>query len=376
MTQPATSIPAAAAAATQAPAAPAVQKRQVGSPYQSKASGLPASPPAQAQRSQMASRAQRAQEAANKAAGAQAPAAPSAPPKSAASQSAAVTPPVAERSATEGTSPTADSGAAKPGEAAKPAEAPAVDGAAGTEQAKLAEGEYARRMASLTREDARISTAKQELARQQEQHREALQRANMVEQIRTKPPASKLQFLQQVFGWNVQSILDEIVTDGTRTPEQKVAQAQQLSEQRMAAIEREVQQAAQERQQSRNAEQVRSYISGSINPIIDSAPEFKILRDAFGDDAGRQVYSVLADRFSKTQRVGDPKDVCKEVANYLRSEAEKSARLLGGASAPAAGQAPKQDRATSQQAAPAPPTTGFAKRMRAHVQPYKSKPLA
>jgi hypothetical protein len=277
--------------------------------------------------------------------------------------------------AAPGTSePTQQRGAQKadavPGAAPKPGEQPAAAAAPEAEPKPetVTATEESKRIARIHRAEAahqekvaadRRAIAEERAAfdRDRATSAERLKRAELIDQIRDKPPASRLKFLQEVFGWQPQQIIDELVAHSQKKPEELQREQTQseiaAANARLAQLEKERQAETSAREQERAAAQIAQYKTEHIAPVLADRAKYELTHRALGDKAVDEVFSLQRARhdliaagkagraipgsgLSAEQAAAEPFWSAAECAEVIEAHFKKQRDTLSGTSAPSA----------------------------------------
>lgn len=179
-----------------------------------------------------------------------------------------------------------------------------------TDEPKLTEAEEARRIARINRASQKLTEQQRAFAEERRQHAEGLRRVALIDQFAkqgAENPALIPQLLHQAFGWAPQKVLDGYVAEGakpeaTRMQEESARQAQAQAE-KIAALEKQVQDAVRLQQEQKIADDVRNYKRATILPALDTAKHELTLRE-FGspESAADAIFELQEKRFRLTQR--------------------------------------------------------------------------
>jgi hypothetical protein len=238
----------------------------------------------------------------------------------------------------------ADSTAAKTAAVAAPAtepDAPTVDAS-----------ELTKRLAKLNRREARlqqeigIAAELKSLVGPQHATRETVrllvQRHQMIENGRAAAMQDPAGFLEQAFGvpraHTNEKTLTGVIGDTALTPqerEQRRLDGEILErKQRLDAYEKQLQEAAQKQQVQVTEQQARTYIAGTIAPILADVETYKFTRAELGADAGQQIWNTMVAKYNATGKTPDAKTVADHFEKVYRDRAAKAAALLGASVTP------------------------------------------
>jgi hypothetical protein len=224
-------------------------------------------------------------------------------------------------------SPGSSADSAVPAEPAKP------------EETKLTAAEESRRLARINRADQRLQAERRSFAQEKQQHAQAMQRAQALEQHyqtgHREAHADPLAFLQRTFGISPQSVLDRVISEGakpeaTRMQEASAQQAAQLQAQ-IKAIQEEQQRGQREFQAQKQAADLENYKRQSIAPVVADASKYALLHTyckAQGLDPVNEVFAGIEARYRATggKQTLQPSQVADILEKHLRSQRD----LLSG----------------------------------------------
>lgn len=319
MTQPATSIPAAPAAAPTAAAAP--EALQTGTPAERvsvKTRGIPRF---------FSSRAAAATSAA--------PVAPTPAAKPTGAPSTQAASAAGQAAANEGA---ATAAAAQAAAAQAPATQAALSGAPAVEGASPAiatpEEPGYRLLARAARDRARLDAERAKVVETARSQAALLDRAKLIEQGSDAARKNPLAFLQRAFGVEPQAVLDALIGHQARTPAERAqadaaAHAQTL-QQRIAELESATRKAAAEHAEREQAARIEAHLSTEIRPVIEAQGAYPYARHyaaATGEDLVRAVYTQQLAQWKATGKVPTPKEILDRVEARLSAHA----RTLPGA---------------------------------------------
>lgn len=220
------------------------------------------------------------------------------------------------------------------GEVAAVVDTPATD-----ETPKLDNREFARRFGQLARAEKKIATERQTFAAEKQQHAAALARVADVDRFGEHLRRDPLGSLKRVFNVDPHIILDAIMQADAakKSPAGQPASAAAPSptEDRIAALEQQLKDAATKTTEQQQRAQVQSYISDNVVPLLADKTKFAFVNHKFGADAPTMIYNTMYARFQKTGTPPRPAEVATFIESELRREAQEAAKLL----APGAGSA-------------------------------------
>ena len=294
--------------------------------------------------------------------------------------------------ASEAAAPAADSGAvALPGtETAEAGTEAAVDeGAASAEgegEAALPEAlqsaEMVRRLTHLAKAERKTAEGKRALAEErrafaadQAKHAESLQRVEQMNNAQTIARKDPLGFMQRVFGVKPQEIIDTLIAAVNKKPEQVQQEKDSAAEQRIAALEKQLEDGAKQTKEQQTRAQAQAYVKETVAPIVNDTARFRFLNAEFGADAAATVYNTMAERFNRTGKAPPPLEVAEFIERELRSKAAKAAQLLSSGAATQQTANPKKvGTPTAPQKVPAQPApAAMTRRPRMPGKPYVSQ---
>jgi hypothetical protein len=223
--------------------------------------------------------------------------------------------------------------------------------------ATLSAAELAKRTARLHRESRKLQEQRQAFERQTSENKQALERVKLVDQLRQVPKGQRLDVLRRAVGWQPQELVDEIIGEAARTPEQvQAAIVGRTMEDALAPYRREIEEGRKAVERERQAVQVEQYKTAQILPVIADQEAYKLSHRKHGTALPQVIYDTqlasYSNRVAKAKAEGrDPATVQaptpKEVAGFIekqyRDDYEETAKLLGQsvktqqAAAPAAG---------------------------------------
>ncbi|HEU5479955.1 MAG TPA: hypothetical protein VFU90_08995 [Candidatus Tumulicola sp.] len=252
--------------------------------------------------------------------GAQAAAAASQPASATAS-------PVAPSNATEGTAAAADLGAAAPPSEGTTAASP-----------DLPEPEAFRRIAAVHRAEKRFAEKQRAFAESQRTNAAQLQRVSTLENAAKAAQQNPLAAVQAL-GLTPQQVLDAILGDAAKTPQQRQEEAMRATAQRQADIEAEIRRDRERYAQEQQTRQVTSHIEANITPIFaptDAYPHLKHAASITGEDLGQAIYREQVRVWKATGgqnggRIPTPKEIADKAESLY---AQKAALLRGKSTEP------------------------------------------
>lgn len=285
------------------------------------------------------------------------------------------TPSAAASASTDGKVITPDTPAAPPAPVQATTDAPKVDA-----------GELAKRAARLARQDERLRQERQKFDADKQAQTANLQRLQMIEQASKLPRGQRLDFIKRAFGWQPQEVIDDIIGEAAKTPEQRSQEINETMAQRMTRYEQELEASRRETQAMAQRAQVQAYVQNQIVPVIADEKAYAFARDEHGPSLPQVIYDIQMARYQKlskeqgtTNPVGTPTP--KQVADFLeKSYRDKHERRtkLGGQSVTAA-QAANSSATGSATAITTDPQTRQHRqdpaRTRSRGRPYMSKVL-
>lgn len=216
-------------------------------------------------------------------------------------------------------------------ETPKPTETPA--------QKTLTAADEARRLAQISRAEGKAAQEKQRVAEERralETERAAntqnLQRLKLIEDASKLPKGQRLAFLQRAFGWRAADLIEDVIGEQAKTPEQVAAEtsASQMMtlEERTKEINRRVEEFEKATTTQREQAQISDYIRTTIEPAI-TPEKYPFLCNELGSQAARQVYDAMNAEYKKTGTAPDLKKLVDTAETWYRKDAEKKAKLLG-----------------------------------------------
>lgn len=282
--------------------------------------------------------------------------------------------PSAKTSSTSATSTPSAPGGSPPSPSEGSTETEATSAA--PDAAALTALEEAKRMARLSRRDADIARERERLDTEKRELQAVRQRQQLIEQARQLPKGQRLGFLKQAFGWSGQDIIDDVIGDAAKTPEQIAQERSMTVEQKMSEYDRRLQEAETRLNQEREASQVNTYIANTLKPLL-TKEAFPFLHHELGDDAPRQLYVEMNKIWRQTGRAPDPKELASRAEAVYKNRAASAAKLLGVNVTPAEkSQSNSSGQPSARTTSAMTQTPGdFRSRVKRVAKPYSTKPL-
>jgi hypothetical protein len=189
----------------------------------------------------------------------------------------------------------------------------------------VTEAEEARRIARIHREESRVAEAKRQVAEERKALQGYIQLKQTLDTIRQNPPTDKLRWIESVFGWNAQALLDDVVSTGVRTPEQQAALAEQQAKDahdaRLASLEQTVKNNAQSYAEERTERARQEYLNQVVAPAVADRAKFELTYRACGNDPQRVATEVLNYQFLVRQKENiTPQQAAERIENYLKEQ--------------------------------------------------------
>jgi hypothetical protein len=215
-------------------------------------------------------------------------------------------------------------------EPAKPAESAPKTVSAADEARRLAQ--ISRAEGKAAQEKQRIAEERRALELERTTNAQNLQRLKLIEDASKLPKGQRLQFLQRAFGWRAADLIEDVLGEQAKTPEQvaqEVAERQMTSlDERTKEINRKVEEFEKATTAQREQAQIADYIRTNIEPAI-TPTAYPFLCSELGSNAARQVYDAMNAEYKKTGVAPDIKKLVDTAETWYRKDAEKKAKLLG-----------------------------------------------
>jgi hypothetical protein len=206
-------------------------------------------------------------------------------------------------------------------------EVPKQDGISASEAAKRL-ADLSRTERHVVKQKEELRQAREELEREKAQNATGLQRIKLIEQLRTLPKGQRLAAIQQITGWRPSDLMEDVLGDAVKTPEQISAEKNQAADQRLAELNRKIEESDANARKLREADQIKSFIEQRIAPIV-TKKDFPFLCDALGENVTQQMYQALNAEYKKTGQAPDIRRAAEQAEAWYRKDTERKSKLLG-----------------------------------------------